>query len=122
MQRGIGRPPDPTSACKQRVCCAAHERFTIRVWQTDNHRRRRQRRARRSKGDSDVGKGKTGRDLLRLERGRRRTRQDQIPPGEKIPGDIADLKRSAPNEESLFLLPDRPCRSASASWSSIQPF
>jgi hypothetical protein len=24
------------------------------------------------------------------------------------PGEIADLERSAPNEENLFLLPDRP--------------
>jgi hypothetical protein len=40
------------------------------------------------------------------ERGRRRTRQDQISPEAKIAGEIADL-RSAPNEENLFLLPDR---------------
>jgi hypothetical protein len=42
----------------------------------------------------------------RWERGRRRTRQDQISLGLKIAGEIADL-RSAPNEENLFLLPDR---------------
>src|SRR3977135_3029114 len=40
------------------------------------------------------------------ERGRRRTRQDQIAPGSKIAGEIAE-QRSAPNEEKLFLLPDR---------------
>jgi hypothetical protein len=39
------------------------------------------------------------------ERGRRRTRQDQIAPA-SIADEIADL-RSAPNEENLFLLPDR---------------
>jgi hypothetical protein len=39
-------------------------------------------------------------------RGRRRTRQDQISLRLKIAGEIADL-RSAPNEENLFLLPDR---------------
>jgi hypothetical protein len=41
-----------------------------------------------------------------LERGRRRTRQDQISLGQKSAGEIAD-SRSAPNEENLFLLPDR---------------
>src|ERR1700722_15729201 len=41
------------------------------------------------------------------ERGRRRTRQDQISRGAWRPGEIAELGRSAPNEENLFLLPDR---------------
>jgi hypothetical protein len=41
------------------------------------------------------------------ERGRRRTRQDQISLGLWIAGEIADPGGSAPNEENLFLLPDR---------------
>ena len=41
------------------------------------------------------------------ERGRRRTRQDQTSRGAWRPGEIAELGRSAPNEENLFLLPDR---------------
>jgi hypothetical protein len=41
------------------------------------------------------------------ERGRRRTRQDQISLGLYIAGEIADPRGSAPNEENLFLLPDR---------------
>ena len=41
------------------------------------------------------------------ERGRRRTRQDQISREAWRPGEIAELGRSAPNEENLFLLPDR---------------
>jgi hypothetical protein len=47
-------------------------------------------------------------------RGRRRTRQDQISLGLKIAGEIADLG-SAPNEENLFLLPDRFSRRANPS-------
>jgi hypothetical protein len=54
------------------------------------------------------------------ERGRRRTRQDQIPSGEAVPDEIADFKRSAPNEENLFLLPDR-LRSARAPSSKFDP-
>jgi hypothetical protein len=45
------------------------------------------------------------------ERGRRRTRQDQISREAWRPGEIAELGRSAPNEENLFLLPDRFSRS-----------
>ena len=41
------------------------------------------------------------------ERGRRRTRQDQISREAWRPGEIAELGRPAPNEENLFLLPDR---------------
>ena len=41
------------------------------------------------------------------ERGRRRTRQDQISRWAWRPGEIAELERSAPNEENQFLLPDR---------------
>jgi hypothetical protein len=41
------------------------------------------------------------------ERGRRRTRQDQISLEAWRPGEIAELGRSAPNEENQFLLPDR---------------
>jgi hypothetical protein len=40
------------------------------------------------------------------ERGRRRTRQDQISLGARGPAKLRIL-RSAPNEENLFLLPDR---------------
>ena len=35
-----------------------------------------------------------------VERGRRRTRQDQISLGLKIAGEIAELEESAPNEEN----------------------
>jgi hypothetical protein len=49
----------------------------------------------------------------RWERGRRRTRQDQISLGQKIPVKLR-IRGSAPNEENLFLLPDR-------SWES-EPF
>jgi hypothetical protein len=88
------------------LCRAAHERFTVRVRQSDNHRG--EGRGRRGAKATMSGiQGMTGRKPLRLERGRRRTRQDQIPPAKKTTGEIADLKRSAPNEESLFLLPDR---------------
>ncbi len=54
-------------------------------------------------------------------RGRRRTRQDQISLGLKIAGEIAD-PGSAPNEESLFLLPDRFSRRANPCQNTIQPF
>ena len=40
------------------------------------------------------------------ERGRRRTRQDQISLGQRLPVKLR-ISRSAPNEENLFLLPDR---------------
>ncbi|THD56758.1 MAG: hypothetical protein E8A46_02635 [Bradyrhizobium sp.] len=40
------------------------------------------------------------------ERGRRRTRQDQISLGARGPAKLRILG-SAPNEENLFLLPDR---------------
>ena len=39
-------------------------------------------------------------------RGRRRTRQDQISLGQRLPVKLR-ISRSAPNEENLFLLPDR---------------
>jgi hypothetical protein len=51
------------------------------------------------------------------ERGRRRTRQDQISlwnlgqVGRRT-GEIANHLRSAPNEENQFLLPDRPLAGA----------
>jgi hypothetical protein len=41
------------------------------------------------------------------ERGRRRTRQDQISLGAQGPVKLRSSWRSAPNEENLFLLPDR---------------
>jgi hypothetical protein len=43
-------------------------------------------------------------------------------PGEAVPDEIADFKRSAPNEENLFLLPDRPGSARAPFRSSIQPF
>jgi hypothetical protein len=52
-----------------------------------------------------------------LERGRRRTRQDQISPevfgrvGHRT-GEIANHLGFAPNEENLFLLPDQPLSGA----------
>jgi hypothetical protein len=54
------------------------------------------------------------------ERGRRRTRQDQISLRALGPDEIAD-QRSAPNEENLFLLPDRFSKSG-LSERTIQPF
>src|ERR1700693_163088 len=41
------------------------------------------------------------------ERGRRRTRQDQISLWALRPGEIAERERSTPKEENQFLLPDR---------------
>ena len=43
------------------------------------------------------------------------------PTRQKIPGDIANLKRFAPNEESLFLLPNPSLESASTLKTAIQP-
>jgi hypothetical protein len=54
------------------------------------------------------------------ERGRRRTRQDQISIRLKTAGEIAD-HGSAPNEENWFLLPDRFSKSE-LSRMTIQPF
>jgi hypothetical protein len=62
-----------------------------------------------------------------LERGRRRTRQDQISlevfrHSRRRTGEIANHLRSAPNEENLFLLPDRPLAGAGSPKMTIQPF
>ena len=56
------------------------------------------------------------------ERGRRRTRQDQISLRAWRPGEIAELERSAPNEENQFLLPDRFSMKRELVERSIQPF
>ena len=48
------------------------------------------------------------------ERGRRRTRQDQISLGQRPPVKLR-TSRSAPNEENLFLLPDRISERANSS-------
>ncbi|HLZ06762.1 MAG TPA: hypothetical protein VKR55_32025 [Bradyrhizobium sp.] len=114
-ERGVNAPEpwlraQSGRAHETRVCRAVDLRFTVRPWQTDNHRRNgtASHAPARVLGTTTIlGKGNAGHDLLRLERGRRRTRQDQIPPGKKAAGEIADLERSAPNEENLFLLPDR---------------
>jgi hypothetical protein len=55
------------------------------------------------------------------ERGRRRTRQDQISLGARGPAKLRILG-SAPNEENLFLLPDRFSIEPEPFESSIQPF
>ena len=61
----------------------------------------------------------SGNEGVPRERGRRRTRQDQISLGQDA-GEIAD-QRSAPNEENLFLLPDRFSKSELFE-TTIQPF
>jgi hypothetical protein len=55
------------------------------------------------------------------ERGRRRTRQDQISLGQRLPVKLR-ISRSAPNEENLFLLPDRFSVERTLSKNAIQPF
>jgi hypothetical protein len=55
------------------------------------------------------GRGKISAPALAArhrERGRRRTRQDQISLGQRLPVKLR-ISGSAPNEENLFLLPDR---------------
>jgi len=55
-----------------------------------------------------LGKKKSaGHQQRHWERGRRRTRQDQISLGLKDRRWNCGARRSAPNEENLFLLPDR---------------
>jgi hypothetical protein len=55
----------------------------------------------------EIGKSQCQAPTARhLERGRRRTRQDQISAGPEGPVKLRS-KSSAPNEENLFLLPDR---------------
>ena len=65
-------------------------------------------------------RGAPGNEDRSGERGRRRTRQDQISAGPCGPVKLRS-KDSAPNEESLFLLPDRFWKSE-LSRKSIQPF
>jgi hypothetical protein len=55
-----------------------------------------------------------------MERGRRRTRQDQISTGVRAPVKLR-TSRSAPNEENLFLLPDRFSKERTLR-TMIQPF
>jgi len=78
-----------------RICRVAHERFTVCLAQTDNHPRNglpsADEIADACGNNRDLGKGKRRQQAAPAERGRRRTRQDQIPPARVAAGEIADL-------------------------------
>ena len=105
---------------------ALQDRFTFRRWQTDNHRDRQSvprvssahgeaRRQPRSRGLAsgirpgkfDLG-GQKGRELPAPAGTRASANTSGPDPTARVAArEIADLKRSAPNEENLFLLPDQ---------------
>jgi hypothetical protein len=83
------------SARKMGICRVAHQRFTVRLSQIDNHPRNGMRSARRSRtacdNNKNLGEGKCRQQAAPAERGRRRTRQDQISPARVAACEIANL-------------------------------
>jgi hypothetical protein len=61
----------------------------------------------RDLGDRSAGRQPGGRRLALGNEGVGEHVRTRFHPGQESAGEIADLKKSAPNEENLFLLPDR---------------